>query len=680
MRSKLLLGPLFVYVCFGCQRPIQPPADVVAWKDPSKKPVEAPPKTPEPPKYAALSRARFNELAVRLNLPLYWAQDTNGNQAVDPNEVRSLLFYPKPATWTNNGTFTKEFEDTYAALLAADKAPIQGMNDEDTSRLKLVVEELAQGAPTLVHNDLSMLNAPEKSFVRQVLQAAKGIDELYALAVGMKTLESDAAKVDPASQSMFRRNWGPKCVGPKTERHAKCNALSEEVKPVYDLYPKEIQKERSFCKSLETAKNAKALLDPFVAVREEKGKLVAVPYHVAYKPQMDAVATTLESAAMALDGVESEQAMRGYVLAAARSFRSNDWRPSDEAWAKMNATNSKFYLRVAPDETYWEPCSHKAGFHLTFAIINKESLNFQKKLAPVQQDMEDTLATLIGKAYKARKVTFHLPDFIDIVFNAGDDRDPIGATIGQSLPNWGPVANEGRGRTVAMSNLYTDPDSRANRHAQATSLLTQESMKLYGETTTPALLSTILHEATHNLGPAHEYAYKGKSNTVAFGGPLASMMEELKAQSGALYFIDFLRQKGIIDDQLAKEAYLDSIVWAFGHISREMYEPDHKPKTYSHVAAIQVGFLIDEGAITFDPKAHAANGSDEGSFTLHFDKLPAAIEKLMNQVAEVKATNRRDASEAWVKRYVDGDVIPQGVIRDRLLRFPKSSFVYSLEL
>ena len=59
---------------------------------------------------------------------------------------------------------------------------------------------------------------------------------------------------------------------------------------------------------------------------------------------------------------------------------------------------------------------------------------------------------------------FKLPDFIDVVLNAGDQRKPIGATIGQSLPNWGPVAAAG-GRTMAMTNLYTDPDSVARSAA-----------------------------------------------------------------------------------------------------------------------------------------------------------------------------------------------------------------------
>ena len=155
-------------------------------------------------------------------------------------------------------------------------------------------------------------------------------------------------------------------------------------------------------------------------------------------------------------------------------------------------------------------------------------------------------------------MTFHLPDFIDIVVNAGDDRDPLGATIGQSLPNWGPVANEGRGRTVAMVNIYTDPDSRAARkRAGGERARCREREALSRTSTEPGLLSTILHEATHNLGPAHEYKVNGKVDDDVFGGPIASMMEELKAQTGALFLLDFLRSKKLITDELAQQSYVD---------------------------------------------------------------------------------------------------------------------------
>ena len=48
----------------------------------------------------------------------------------------------------------------------------------------------------------------------------------------------------------------------------------------------------------------------------------------------------------------------------------------------------------------------------------------------------------------------------------------------------------------------------------------------------------------------------------AFGGGLSSMMEELKANTGGYYYVEFLRKKGIIDDEASKRAYLDVVVWA----------------------------------------------------------------------------------------------------------------------
>src|SRR5690606_20739836 len=150
---------------------------------------------------------------------------------------------------------------------------------------------------------------------------------------------------------------------------------------------------------------------------------------------------------------------------------------------------------------------------------------WQDKLAPHVPAMERGIAGLAGRPYRAREVTFHLPDFIEIVVNAGDDRDPFGATIGQSLPNWGPVAKEGRGRTVAMTNLFQDPDSAAVRRAQVSTLFDADTLAVLAESPTPGLVSTILHEATHNLGPANEYRVRGKRLPEVFGGGMASMLE-----------------------------------------------------------------------------------------------------------------------------------------------------------
>jgi hypothetical protein len=273
-----------------------------------------------------------------------------------------------------------------------------------------------------------------------------------------------------------------------------------------------------------------------------------------------------------------------------------------------------------------------------------------------------------------------LPDFIDVITNSGDARHPIGATIGESLPNWGPVTAQGRGRTMAMSNLYQDVDSRAIRRKQAESLLSSLSMKAYVDSGTPGLLSTLLHEATHNLGPTHEHKVGGKTDAQVFGGQMSTMLEELKAQSGALFFIDFAKTHGIITAEDAEHAYADAVVWSFGHISRGMYGEAHKRKPYSQLSAIQVGFLMDEGVLTFDPNLPAANGLDKGAFTIAYEKFPAAAEKLMKMVGLVKAKADKEGGEALAKKYVDGNVVPQPIITERELRYPRQSFVYALDI
>jgi hypothetical protein len=293
--------------------------------------------------------------------------------------------------------------------------------------------------------------------------------------------------------------------------------------------------------------------------------------------------------------------------------------------------------------------------------------------------MERALAALAPGEYEAREVSFHMPDFIDIVVNSGDDRDAFGATIGQSLPNWGTVSEEGRGRTVAMSNLYTDPDSQRTRRAQASSLFSSETMEHYAGDEEAGLLSTILHEATHNLGPAHEYRVRGQTDDEVFGGGLASMLEELKAQSGALFFVEMLRANGVLTDTQAKQTYVNSIAWTFGHISRGMYTPSGQRKAYSQLAAVQVGFLLEEGALRWDPEAMAADGEHRGAFTIDFERFPAAAQKLMERVMHIKAAGDKADAEAIATRFVDGDVVPQAAIVERYRSFPQVTFVFALE-
>jgi hypothetical protein len=453
-----------------------------------------------------LSRDELNLLALRLDLPLFWAADADGDRSVDAGEVRELLFYPSEGRWVSDGELTPQFVAAYDAMVRAKSAP-----PPESVRERLLLHELGTAAIAVVETDLRSLPEEHRQFAERMLAVARLIDALYAKQVGMAALAARLEGASAPSRSVFRRNWGPECLSPAMERNTACSAIEGAPKRYVDVYPETLQRQDGFCAAIEARPDGEALLDPFVAVRERNGAPVPVPYHEVYGAEMTAIAAELDAAAGALAD-PNEESLRVYLRAAAASFRSNDWLAADEAWSRMNAESSRWYLRVAPDETYWDPCSRKAGFHLTLALVDRASLEWQRLLTPFQDDMERAIASLNERVYTARDVSFHMPDFIAIAINAGDDRTAFGATIGQSLPNWGRVADEGWRRTVAMANLYTDADSEARRRQVAESLFTTGSLAHYSASSEPGLMSTVLHEATHNLGPSHDHRLNGRDD------------------------------------------------------------------------------------------------------------------------------------------------------------------------
>lgn len=619
---------------------------------------------PTTPPYGlpALERGDFNRLAAIAGLPIFWRDDAEAPGTLDATEV-ATLGVDKVDKWVKKGAFTKAFEKAYRQLV-------------ELRRREAVERELAQGRPTLVETDLRSATPEERAVLQSLAKAARQIDTLFEAQLGAKGMAAKAPKDHPASAALIARNHGPWCEAPTTQNDPFCNALPGFPKKVVTAWPPELQADKGFCDKVAAEPNAAELTAPFSVVRQSKKGLVAVGYDKAYRAEMRAVAGTLAATAKLVKSPE-EAAFKAYLLAAAKGFDNNDWAPADEAWAAMSADNSRYYLRIAPDETYWDPCGVKAAFHMSFALVDRSSLEWKQKLTTVRSDLEAALADLIGAPYAAREVNFELPEFINIVFNAGDSRASTGATVGQSLPNVGKVAEESRGRTVAMVNIYTDADSMADFQMRDRSLFTDATFAWTSQDPTAERLSTVLHEAAHNLGPHGAFKVDGKSPEEVFGGPTAAILEELKAQTAALYFPAVLVHKGLMSADDQRRLWTGSIAWAFGHIARGMFDGDGAPKTYSQLSAIQLGELMAAGAIRWVEGGDV----DPGRFELDYDKLAPAIEALMKAVGRIKATGDVAAAKALIERHTSAEglvAMHADVITERVLRYPKASFVYGL--
>ncbi|HEY3359987.1 MAG TPA: hypothetical protein VGQ83_42440 [Polyangia bacterium] len=605
----------------------------------------------------ALSRPDFNRLAARADSPLFWVADRNGNGLIEPDELAGTGAGRTLAAWVDARGFTPKFVAAYQALV-------------ELRRQESVRRELDYARPTLVQSDFTRAPATERALLAELLAAAGLVEELYLRQTGGFQYWRTRGP-DPASRMLVWRNHGPWCETPASNGDAFCNAVPSFPPRRSEAYPQDLPQDEAMCRLLQAQPNAPELLNPFTVVRRQGGGFVALPLTKAFGPEMSAVAARLRAAAAVIAQDPKEQPLRAYLLAAARGFETNDWAPADEAWAAMSAQNSAWYLRIAPDEVYFDPCQQKAGFHVSLGRIDQSSLDWQRKLSAIRTEMEQSLARLIGAPYRAREVRFHMPDFMEVVLNAGDSRHPIGGTIGQSLPNWGKVVQEGRGRTVVMSNLYTDPDSKRIAREQARDLLAPATYAAYSDSHAPFLLNTILHEATHNFGPFSDYRIAGKPAKEVFGGQLASTLEELKAQIGGMWYLDLLRRKGLVDEATLRAAYVDDLTWALGHISRGMKTPSGNAQPYSQLAAVIVGALLQDGAVTFK----------DGKFGINFQKLPGAIARLTKQVGRIKATGDVAAGRALVEHFVSGKghaLVRQEHITAVLAKYPKVSFRYSV--
>src|SRR6187431_127071 len=62
---------------------------------------------PAPAKLDSIPRLQLNRLAAELDLPLFWIADTNGNNAIDPDEIATLWgIAAVTPQWVDKGKLT----------------------------------------------------------------------------------------------------------------------------------------------------------------------------------------------------------------------------------------------------------------------------------------------------------------------------------------------------------------------------------------------------------------------------------------------------------------------------------------------------------------------------------------------------------------------------------------------
>ncbi len=518
---------------------------------------------------------------------------------------------------------------------------VKGKSTEkkEDPRQKMLRGEYEAYEDKIISHSATGLTPDEKKMLKYLLAASRGIEELYMLQIHPDNLAWKQQIMESGTEiekKMFMRYQMPWCGDNATP---KCTAIADapqrEVGTVH--WPADFKDEEY--EGLSNEINGRELLSPFTVVRRKKQRgYEPIPYAKfdTYEGKLKEIADNLSQAA----DQAPHPSLKKFLHSRARAFESDSPFPYDDSDYDWIALEGDWEVTVGPYETYKSPRQLKAMFQMFIGRENREItdelVGFKKNL----QAMEDALSKLVGEnIYQSRKLDPRISiRAVDIWMASGDGRKDRGATVAFHLPNRGKSVDEGLYKKVMMANHSFAFEEVSEARAQ----LVLDAQQLRYLDVRSDIVNVAFHEFSHGFGAYHEMKIEhpsGKLMTVKQAlKEHDSLLEELKADTIGLWLVQFQKNKGLLTEEREKKRYLSAMVHSLGLLQYPLTD------LYSRMSAIEIGWYLDHGAVSWN--------SEEGRFTLHFDKIPAAVEALAQKVAAIQLTGDYDQAGDLISKYV----------------------------
>jgi hypothetical protein len=364
--------------------------------------------------------------------------------------------------------------------------------------------------------------------------------------------------------------------------------------------------------------------------RDEQGKLSTIPYHEAYKKQLETASGLLKKAA----SLAEDEGFRKYLELRAEALLTSEYLASDLAWMDMKDNRIDFV--VGPIETYEDKLyGYKAAFE---SFILLKDIEWSKKLdrfAGLLPELQKKLP--VDEKYKS-EVPGSNSDLgaYDVVYYAGDC-NAGSKTIAINLPN-DPIVHAQKGsRRLQLKNAMQAkfdkilvPISKVIINPEQQKYITFDAF----------FENTMFHEVAHGIGVHHviddtlsvRQALKDKS----------SALEEGKADILGLFIVDELVNMG----ELATDTRNNYVTFTAG-----LFRSIRFGSSSSHGIAnlTRYNYFAEKGAFT---------RNENGVYTIHFEEMKKAIKSLTEEIIVIQGNGDYDAAVKFIDKYaVKPDVL-----------------------
>ncbi len=350
--------------------------------------------------------------------------------------------------------------------------------------------------------------------------------------------------------------------------------------------------------------------------------LYAIPYALAYAPQLRDARTHLNLAADAI--ADESPDFEAYLRNRGRDWLTGDYESGDASW--VSGSFQGLNIQIGSYETYDDALYGVKAFYSASILARDEQKS--RALATAISELQAIEDSLPYGHHK--RVRPQIPVGVyNVIADFGQARGANTATI---LPNDADHARK-YGRTILVrNNILTNPAIFANtkrRYDAVVDAAFRGHLTLNG-----GFNQTLWHEIGHYLGVG--VTADGRSLDAALAD-LSDLLEEMKSDLVSLFAAPALMDSGYYDADAMRAHYAAGIRRTLQVVQPRPEQP------YQNMQLMQFNFYLEHGLI--EPRGASA------LLTINYDRYHEVVGELLQEVLQVLYAGDYDMAKEFVSRW-----------------------------
>ncbi len=385
--------------------------------------------------------------------------------------------------------------------------------------------------------------------------------------------------------------------------------------PGVQFYPADMTKEEFEQSTLSDKASLYTLLR-----RDAAGKLITVPYHEAYKAELEQAAALLREAAELSD----DKSFADYLKMRATALLDDNYQPSDMAW--MDMKTNPIDIVIGPIESYDDAVfGYKTSYE---GLVLVKDQVWSEKLARFTGFLPELQKGLpVADAYKAETPGANADLNAYFALYYGGNANAGAKTIAINLPNDEEVQLKKGSRRLQLENVMRAKFERIMTPI-AKEVIVDDQLP---HVTFDAFFQNVMfHEVAHGLGIKNTINGRGAVR-VALKDQHSSY-EEGKADILGLYMVSRLAAKGELDQAKLMDNYVTFLAGIIRSVRFGASDAHGKANM------VCFNFFEEQGAFTRDAAT--------SRYRVDFDKTAKAMEALSAKILTLQGDGDYEGAKA----------------------------------